>query len=1266
MATYRQSQSPKYFFVHAAVILAIFLMVPSIASAEGAASVSADAGRPNAVFIEVPNDPCAALLNNMPPFYQNLTLQFGPVDLDTRKLFLLKCNEKKDELIATITGPIEELKRQARESVQTAIDQTRNDLVGGFWKYVSEKLLEQLPASERAKYAPGSPESLALAHRWLNESPREEFETYVAAYFTQGGEATLIYEAYKAFMDFTNGESRTIIEAFKGVLDRARTRLGQVLNANRQIEAAPADTPTGDILENVGLSGRWVDNFKSYEGQIRDFDKNWKVGEALTIIQGAFETEVPHEKVRAFFSLMGTMSSLASDSKIPLVSIVGDIVGSYAQIANQTLDAVLALGNVIKKRHGYCLGLGVATDDERTNYFADQSILACPLAFGTWPFQHIYEAQEKDSGKLFFWNGDSFVAAENGSGRAGVLAALRLINGAEELGYAVTKDPKSHVALLAEVYNTAHPGGVPGLFEEAERIVTSIQETMDRFAGFSSLDGACSQQQILDTLQSRTGVSLTNIRKELSEKGSDRLVMTVAASFVAFEGRLGSAASARSNAFQTYFEAEEELAETSMIVLEGKVMDQNRDPVSGAFLGIKIPSGEEVRGCEAWQANRDGSFTVHAIGESTGLAIVATAETGEAKSREETFDLDYFRRVGRSFETVGEAFFGRAPGEIIIEIEPEEEQQASDSDPDKEPSAGEDENGEEETQTSTEEDFAELCKAQEARLAQANELVSSGNIAEARLILADLKDSPCETIAQRVTEVENAVAEGLDTLIASARAAANQCEPDAINAAAQSINTVQYPEAKAVQVELSSLATSVAVAIAVFDTARNAYLAGNLETAKSGLGQARQLFEQFNGTPDCSSYLTRITNGFDRIATLERALGLANAAIAGCDAGRIVAYQTRFNELAEKHVLIAAKASELNAVAENLALVRQLIGGAESDQDNNRIAAAGEKIARAQTVLNGALAGSNCSDLTARLDAVRSRQREAEGNVQGNCEILADLQLRAASDIEAGQLKAALKSLNAAQPLVGEPARIKACEALASEVVALIQTVAGMIGTLERTNSAIEACDIGQFDNLQAALAGYANIRIGEAVTRLEAARESCTEESEGTEEAETEVSQLPVPEEDALDLGGNWLGDGQLPLSLAGERVVLNFQIEIAVVEGASNGTVVFFNEGEAVGTFPISGRAQGRRVFHEDRWVYEDLVIPNSFSGRLEGENDMTGEGYLTLPELECLMKGIGEAIGGAMAGALGAFSDDDDSDSEAPCPFKRYSLNWQAQRQ
>lgn len=1242
------------------VIVAALFVITGIQEgyAEGQASVSSTAGRPNAVFVGVPNDPCAALLGNMPPFYRNLTLQFGPVDLDTRKLFLLKCNEKKDELIGTIQGSIDDLKRQAQQTVQTAVDKARDDLVGGFWKFVSEKMLEQLPPDERAKYAPGSPEVLANAHRWLNEAPEEEFNTYVAAYFSQGGQADFIYEAYRAYIDLTNGESRTMIDEFRGVLDRARARLDQVLNANRQVDAAAPDTPTGDILENVGLSGRWVDNFKSYEGRIRDFDKTWKVSEALTIMQGAFETDVPHKKVRAFFELMNTMSSLASDSKIPLVSVVGDIIGSYAQIANQTLDAVLALGEAIKKRHGYCLGLGVATDDPRSDYFANQDILACPLALGTWPFQHIYEAQEKDSGKLFFWNGKSFTPAENGSGKAGVRAAIRLIEGAGDLGYAVTKDSKDHVALVGEVYNTAHTGGVPGLFEEAHRIVSSLRTMTNRFADFAAASAACSSEQVLESLQTRTGVSIENFKSELEDHGSDRLIMTIAASFVALEGRLGGGS--RGNAFQTYFEAEEKLAGTSLLLLDGKVIDQNRNPIPGAYLGIKISSGEEPRGCEAWQTNRDGSFTAFAIGDTPGLAIRVTAETGDTRSREETFDLAYFRRVGRDFTSINGAIFARAPGEIILQIEGPEIAQPNEPNP--QPGPGTGENGGQEPEPGSQ--LAELCAIHEARLSEALDLLAAGQTASGRMILFELINSPCGTVAARVAEAENGIQTTIAETVAAARNAAVQCNPQVISTAAQSLDSSAYPEVTAVQAELSDLAGRVTTAINVFDSARTAYHAGDLGQARSRLEQAQQLFSQFGGTPDCANYLSRVATGFERLATLEQALGNADTAIANCDVRLITAYQSRFEELAGKHVSIAAKASVLKSTAVNISSVSQLIESATLDQNDGRMQQAADKASRTLTILDGALNASNCTDLRAQLNTLLAQQVAQNDASQANCETLTGRLEQAASHATEGAFDTALAILSGADPLMTDPAMIKGCDAMPERFASLTQRVTGMVGLLASAEDAIEVCDVARFDALSTQLAASSNNRLIEAASRIESARESCREEDEPSQQT-TETQ--PVPDTDVSEgMDGSWSGNGTLPLTAAGERIVIAFQINFIVSGSKSDGNVIFYNEGEAIGTFPISGKAQAQRVFHEDKWVFEGLEIPNSFAGRISGEGAMTGEGYLTLPEIGCMVEGIAEAVAGAAAGALGAFTEDEEDGGDAPCPFTRYQLNWDAQQQ
>jgi hypothetical protein len=1286
-------------FFRTVLLLTAFLV--SDAAAQGKASVSASAGRPNAVFLELPRnpDPCGAFLANMPQRYRNLTLQFGPVDLDTKTLFLLKCNEKKDELIETITRPIEELKKSAQGAVQSEIDRVRNDLTGGFWKFASEMMLEQLPESERQKYAPGSDEALALAHEWLND-PSAEFGLYVDAYFSQPGSGSRLYDAYKAYIDLTNGESKAILDGLNGVLDRARARLSQVLNANSAVEAAPPDTPTAEILENAGLSGQWVDNFKNYEGQIRDFDKTWKVQEALTIMQGAFATDVPHEKVRAFFNLMNTMSSLASDSNIPLVSLVGDIIGNYALIANQTLDAVLALGEKIKQRHGFCLGLGVATDDPRTTYFSDQDILACPMAIGTWPFRHIYEAQEKESGRLFFWDGSTFIRGEDGGGRSGVLAALRLIEDAGDLGYQVQKDPPEHVKLLGEVYNTAHPGGVPGLLEEAQRIVGSLDAVARRFVRVTTLADSCSEEQILQTAGDQADFSISNFQKELKENGTSRLTATIAASFLALEGRIG--AGSRTDAFQTYFGAEERASGLSFLVLEGLVFDQDRNPIADAELEVRIDAGEEPRGCETWLAGADGRFVVYAIGTMPGLAIDVRATADGADGKSEKFDITHFRATSRQVIAEGDALFARAPGEIILQIGSDDEQSGKDSEPQPEGGDGNNE-GEETRQEEEAARAAAVCDAAGQRLDEALALAGEGKISSARDLLAELKSSQCSAVAAQAAELDAEIAQVVIDAVEQARVAAGQCDVAALQRAAESLEALDDPSAKSMQADISSRIPAVSAAINRFEEARAAYKAGNLVSARSGLVGARDMFEGLAGKTDCSGYLSRIETGLGKITTLETALAKADQAIIGCHAGTISAYERRFAGLAAEHVLIAGKAAELTRALGNLSSATALIDSALNAQERGETDRAATFIANARTILDGPLAGSNCDTLRAKMDIAEAQQPRPEAAGTGDetvtenrCAPMQAMRDQATSAYFDGRLEAARDTLTLMQGSMPDESLLKGCEDIVGDAANWARYIDHVINLLARAQDAINTCRQSEFDALESDLAGYPITPARQALARLGVARTTCgsgtansddsgetvilpdepltipgDEEEPLAETPPTPENEVQTAEEDTSELqtetdpDGDWTGTGEFSVTAAGQRFVLEMRIDLSLSSGRSSGDVTFFQDGNSVARFPISGTFNRSGVVHENRWTYEGLRIPNAFKGRFSSENSIDGDGYLGLPEMNCFAKAIGEIAGGAAAGALGMFSDDDESGGNAPCPIKRYPLRWSAQK-
>lgn len=1272
----------------------VLALVTGDVAAQGKTSVSSSAGRPNAVILELPRnpDPCGAFLANMPPRYRNLTLQFGPVDLDTKKLFLLKCNEKKDELIETVTGPIEELKSKAQGAVQSEIDRVRNDLTGGFWAFVSQMMLEQLPESERQKYAPGSDEALALAHEWLND-PSAELALYVDAYFSQPGNGSRLYEAYRAYIDVTNGESKAIVEDLNGVLDRAKARLSQVLNANSAAQSAAPETPTTEILENVGLSGEWVDNFKSYEGQIRDFDKNWKVQEALGIMQGAFATDVPHEKVRAFFDLMDTMSSLASDSKIPLVSLVGDIIGSYAQIANQTLDAVLALGETIKKRHGFCLGLGVATDDPRSSYFSDQGVLACPMALQTWPFRHIYEAQEKHSGQLFFWDGSAFIPGENGGGRPAVLAALRLIEAAEGLGYQLQKDPTDHVKLLAAVTNTAHPGGVPGLLDEADRIVSGLDTAADRIARVLSLSDACSADQVLQTAGDRARFSLPNFRNELKQSGTSRLTAAIAASFLALEGTIGSGR--RTEAFQTYFEAEERLRSLSFLILEGRVLDQERRPVANAALDIRMRNGEEPRGCETWKADESGRFFVYAIGAAPGLAIDIRASAADAADRSERFDTAHFRATSRRIVEDQGTLFARAPGEIILQVETE-------PDPTDDPSGPKDEDdgasGDGDT-TATDEEaarMAALCQAAQGRLDEALRLATDGQFTAARALLETLTTAPCDDIVSEAAGLEAEIVAIVSEAMDRARVTAGQCEPSALQAAAESLDALDDPGARSLQADITARIPTLTSAIGAFEDARIGYKAGYLASARAGLIEARGFFGRLAGMPDCSRYLERIASGIDKIDRLETALHRADQAIVSCEAGTIAAFQARFSELAEQHVLIAAKAGILSDTRGNIERATGLIASAAEAQVRGEAGSAALFIGDARRILDGPLAGSNCDTLRAGLENAEAQQPapdDRQTQAEHECTSMVEMQARGEAAYRDSRLGSARDIFATMVRVMPDASLLTDCGDVAGEAARWSRHIAEAIALVTGVQRAVDRCNVGAFDGLEEKLTRHPIDQARQAMARLEAARDSCaavdddtelsgstrvtSDESDDPDPEETQTTGSSPPSGQAGETGssgsatqtatsrdGNWTGTGQFPLSAAGQRIVLELRIDLTLSNGQSRGHVSFFNDGQSMGRFPISGTFDGSRIVHEDRWIYEGLTIRNAFRGRFSSDTGIDGDGFLSLPEINCLAKAIGEMAGEVAAGALGAFSDDDDG-GDAPCPLSRYPLRWSAQK-
>lgn len=1153
MSVFRQ---PSLYGVLAAIALAFSCQLgPAQAQQQGRASVSATAGEPNAVFVNVPNEPCVFLYESLSDRITGLDLNFGPVKFDQRTYFLKYCREKRDELVARIKAPFEAAQARAEDAANKAA----SELTGGFWKFMSEQLYARLPAEERARYAPGTPEVEALAHRWLNEAPQEEFGTYVAAYLTAGGQESRLLDAWKVYVDLTNGESKTILEGAYKLLSDAKTRLAQILLAKQRIAEEP-DTPISDIIRDVGLSGEWFEYFKSREAQIRGLNSKFRLAEVMEIVSDAMGSEDQSDKVRAFFQLMGLSGDVLAESNQPLFVFVGQIIRDYADVANQALDNALSLDGVIQRRNGYCLGEGVPSRDIRKFYFIEQKVMACPLSYGTWPLKHVYQSQGGEPTRLFFYDGSSFIEAENPSGPDGVIAAAKLITDAIALGYPIVSDPDAHIARIAAVYNTVNPGGVPGLMRNAREIVATIEAAVTAVKDLHRPGDTCSADQVLSAVARRAGFSTDSFLRDLANGGADRLASAIAASFIAFEGRFGRGVTRGdgANAYETYSDLADALSRASVLILEGRVLNSDRSAIPGASLDIAIGGGQQVEGCEVSQADAAGRFSVFALGDGRSMSITGQASTPDTRGVRETFDVAYFRRNGFTFAERDGGLTTRADGELIV--------------PERDAPPGEEADDEEGVVVPppvvTPEQSA-ACRAVDLAVAAARSELAVGLFDRLPEVLSKIDEAVAaqESLENCGPETASGVAKARELLtiaqrdVASVEVLLGQCEPAALadkRAGLKPVSGINYD----FLVGRLNYATD---GIEYFGKALS-YYQDNL------LGPAATILENLPGLfgPDCQNYQERAKQGLQKIAVLQQFDARLVSAIDTCGMDQLEAMRAEVADRSHKYFAEArgriegalsscagrrsAEAAARNCEAATAALnkarasykannLRQATGELAAAQDfldpaanelcpeiGARIAQGNANIAviqHAEAELQGALANCDIERLKgARAQATSQSHvwfRTAVGRidealaqcdkqVENQCEMVRSSFAAADELFIAGNFEAVMVALGEMKFRAEQPEAIVGCEDLVARIPGATDFVQNVIGMIGRGEAAIASCDSADIESALAAIdaSGTKNVRVDEVKAQLVAAQEACQPPAD---EPDPVVTAEPAPE---------------------------------------------------------------------------------------------------------------------------------------------------------
>ena len=174
------------------------------------------------------------------------------------------------------------------------------------------------------------------------------------------------------------------------------------------------------------------------------------------------------------------------------VPVLGKFIEMYAQVAEEMLNAVGRLAEVLRKRQGYCVGTGTTGhigskyQDNRSLKFAEQfpnGGTACP-AYDEGVYKDIYvDIDEPD--KLYFWTGSSFI---QGLPTGGIQAVKALIVWLRKTGHA---SEAVDAAFLGRAYNIA-----PGFIERDRQAKDLVEEIGNQVRSLAGRLNMCTKEAL--------------------------------------------------------------------------------------------------------------------------------------------------------------------------------------------------------------------------------------------------------------------------------------------------------------------------------------------------------------------------------------------------------------------------------------------------------------------------------------------------------------------------------------------------------------------------------------------------------------------------------------------------------------------------------------------------------------------------------------------------------------------------------------------------
>lgn len=426
--------------------------------------------------------------------------------------------------------------------------------------------------------------------------------------------------------------SQEIIGELQSLYGEAQDKLKALEDAAEALEDPDADY--AEVLKKFGLKGTLIEDFEFLEVNIRAaMEKYGEYGDYYqiykTVTQG-LGARNPGDKIDALFSLGAEFGG-----KIP---VLGKFIELYSKVAQEMIAAVGRLGEILRKRQGYCLGTGTTGHipskfvDERNRIFSETYPdigTVCP-AEKIGVYKDIY-IDINSPATIFFWTGDGFTAGNPAHGGIGdVKALIAWLRGHKH------ESEAQDVGFLARAFNI--PPGFSAREKRVREMALKIQAGVGALVRNLNL---CSLEEKRRFLLEQGGLQPVIDGLEQNEEGIEHFPYVNEVVDKVIDDRIMKN---ESEFWYTCEKVSKQLQNLQVVQIEGKVVDAQGNGVSGMEVSLD-PDAQVLERCSK-KTTAGGDFFVTLFkkrGESLAITLQARDET--RASEEKTLTIEGEKRI---------------------------------------------------------------------------------------------------------------------------------------------------------------------------------------------------------------------------------------------------------------------------------------------------------------------------------------------------------------------------------------------------------------------------------------------------------------------------------------------------------------------------------------------------------------------------------------------------------------------------------------------